>query len=78
MYREHGVEQVGEADPQCLRHEAEERAVAVETPRPTLLNDFQAWLVVTVEKLVGDLAASSLVRQLESVRSEPLGLNDGD
>ncbi|HEX7602594.1 MAG TPA: hypothetical protein VF316_13350 [Polyangiaceae bacterium] len=48
MDREHGVEQVREADPVGFRDEAEQRAVAVEAPRPTLLDDLEPRLVEPV------------------------------
>ena len=56
MDREHGIEEVREADAVRLGDEAEERAVAVEAPRPALLHDLEARLVVAVEDLVGHAA----------------------
>ena len=76
--REHRVEQVGEADALRLGDEAEERAVAVETPGPALLDHVEAGFVVAVEQLVGDLPARGLVGQLQGLRAEPLDADDGD
>ena len=76
--RDHGVEQVREADAVGLEYEAEERAAAVEAPGPPLLRDLQARLVVAVEELVLDLPGRRLVRQLQGVVPEPLGLDDRD
>ena len=66
---EHRVEEVGEADAVRLGDEAEERAVAVEAPRPARLDDLEARLVVAVEELVRDAAGRVLVGQLSA--SEP-------
>lgn len=76
--REHGVEQVREADPVGFGDEAEERTVAVEAPGTALLDDLEARFVVPIEELVGDLARGRLVGQLDRVGAEPLGLDDGD
>ncbi len=54
------------------------RAVAVEAPRPALLDDLQPRLVVPVEQLVGDLAGGGLVGQLKRASTEPLDADDGD
>ncbi len=50
--REHRIEQVGQADAVRLGDETEQRAVAVEAPRPARLDDLEARLVVPVEDLV--------------------------
>ena len=76
--REHGVEQVREADAVRLGDQAEERAVAVEAPGPALLDDLEARLVVAVEQLVGDLAGGGLVGELQRLGAEPLDADDGD
>ena len=44
-------------------HQAEQRAVAVETPRSALLDDFEMRLVVAIEHPVGQLAGSGPVDQ---------------
>ena len=72
VHRQHRVEEMGEADAVGLRDQAEEGAVAVETPGPALLQQLQAGLVVTVEQLVGDLAGRGLVGQLQGLGTEPL------
>ena len=51
--RQHGVEQMRQADPLRLGDQPEERAVAVEAPGPPLLGDLEPRLVVPVEQLVG-------------------------
>ena len=46
------VEQVREADALGLGHEPEQRPIAVEAPRPSLGDNLEPGLVVTVEQLV--------------------------
>ena len=65
VHGEHGVEEMREADALGLGDQAEEGAVAVEAPRPADFDDLQLGLVVTVQKLVGDLAGGCLVGQLQ-------------
>ena len=59
-------------------HQPEQRAVAVEAPRPPLGNDLEPGLVVAVEQFVGDRAGRRLVGQLERFRAEPLHADDRD
>jgi hypothetical protein len=75
--RENRVEQVSEPDAVRLRNEAKQRPVAVEAPRATALDDFNARLVVAIQEFVGDLAVRILVRQLERLGTEPLGIHYG-
>jgi hypothetical protein len=56
----------------------EEATVAVEAPRPAVLDDLDSWLVVPIKKFVGDLAGGSFVREFQSLRTEPLHAHDGD
>ena len=76
MHGEHGIEEVREADALRLGDQAEQGAVAVEAPGPADLDDLQLGLVVTVQKLVGDLAGGRLVGQLERFGTEPLHADD--
>ena len=78
VHREHGVEEMGEADPLRLGDEAEQRAVPVEAPGPSGLDDLQPGLVVTVQQLVGDLPGRRLVGQLQGFRAEPLHADHRD
>ncbi len=78
VHRQHRVEEMGQADAVGLGDQAEEGAVAVETPGPALLDDLQAGLVVAVEQLVGDLAGRGLVGQLQGLGAEPLDADHGD
>ena len=72
VHGEHGVEEMRKADALGLGDQAEEGAVAVEAPRPADLDDLQLGLVVTVQKLVGDLAGGRFVGQLKRFGAEPL------
>ena len=45
--RQHGIEQVRQADAMRFGDEPEESAVAVEAPRPAHFDDFEARLVVS-------------------------------
>ena len=73
MDGENRIEQVGQADSVCLGDEPEEVALAIETPRPADLNDFEGRLAVAIEELVGDLARGVLVGQFDAGVTEPLG-----
>jgi hypothetical protein len=55
-----------------LGDQAEERAIAVEAPRPALLDEFEARLVVAVEQLVRHLAGRRLVGQFQRLGAKPL------
>jgi len=46
---QHWVEQVRQTDAMRFRDQAKAAAVTVETPRPTLLDDLEAWLIITVQ-----------------------------
>ena len=76
--RQQRVEQVREADALRLRHQPEQRAVAVEAPRPPLGDDLEPGLVVAVEQFVRDRAGRRLVGQFERFRAEPLHADDRD
>ena len=78
VHGEHGIEEMGEADPLRFGDEAEQRAVAVEAPGPSGLDDLEPGLVVTVQQLVGDLAGRCLVGQLQGFRAEPLDADHRD
>ena len=75
---QHRVEEMREADAMRLGDEPEQVPVAVEAPRPPLRHDLEPRLVVTIEQLVGDLAAGVLVGELERLRAEPLHADDSD
>ena len=61
-----------EANTLCLGDQAEQGAVAVETPRPADLSQLETLFVITVQKLIGDFAGGRLVGQLERLGAEPL------
>lgn len=65
MHREQRVEQMRKTDAPGLGHQTEERAIAVEAPRPAEPGDLQARLVVAVEQLAGERPARRLVGQLQ-------------
>ena len=74
--RQHRVEEVREADALRLRDEAEQRTVAVETPRPALLHELEPGLIVAIEQFVRDLAGGRLVGEFEGLGAEPLHADD--
>ncbi len=76
--RQHRVEEVREANALGLGDQAEQRAVAVEAPRPALLDQVEPRLVVAIEQLVRHLAGGRLVGELERLGAEPLHADDGD
>ena len=55
MHGEHRVEEMRETDSLRLGDQAEQRAVSVEAPWPTDFDDLEPGVVVTVQKLIGDL-----------------------
>lgn len=61
-----------------LGGEAEQRPVAVEAPRPTLPDDFQPGLVVTVQEDVADPSGGILVGQLDCLGAVSLDVDDND
>jgi len=69
---------VREADALRLGDQAEERAVAIEAPRPALLHDLESRLVMPVQQFVGHLTGGRLVGELDGFGAEPLHADDGD
>jgi hypothetical protein len=74
---QHRIELVRQADSVRLGDEPEENAIAVEAPGTALLDDLDARLVVAVEQLVGHSTGGGLVGELERLRTEPVGADDG-
>lgn len=68
---QHRIEQVGQPDAVGLGHQPEQGSVAVEAPRPPLLDDLQAGLVVAVEELVPDPPGGARLQVLESAQPAP-------
>lgn len=61
-----------------LCDEPEQRAVAVETPRPALLDDFEARFVVAVKEFVRDLAGRRLIGEFQRLGAVPLNTDHRD
>ena len=78
MNGEDRIEKMREMDALGLGHEPEQRAIAVETPRPPFLDDLQIGLAVAVQQLVADPAGRVLVGEFDRVGSEPLDADDSD
>lgn len=76
MNRENWIEEVGQSDAMCFGDEPEDIAVAIEAPRPSLLDEFEARFVVAVEKDVRHLPRRIFVGELECLRAKPLDVND--
>ena len=74
--RQHGIEQMREADAQGLRHQPEQGPVAVKTPRLPLFCHFEPRLVRAVEQLIGHLTVRGFVGQFQGLRAKPLHAND--
>ena len=66
------VKKMREMDTLGLGHKPEQRAIAVETPRPPFLDDPQIGLAVAVQQLVADPSGRVLVGEFDRVGSEPL------
>ena len=76
--RQQRVEQVGEADALCLGRQAEERAVAVEAPRPPVRNRLDPGLGVAVQQLAGQRAVRRPAGHIDRFRTEPLHADHRD
>src|SRR2546427_532849 len=59
-------------------HQAKERAVTVEAPRPADGSDLQRRLAVAVEQLIAGTSRWVLVGQFDDRRPVPLGVDDLD
>src|ERR1700722_8404722 len=75
MNRYQRVEEISETDSMCLRHETEEPAVSVETPRAASSQHLQRWFPVTEENFRADTPGGILVNDLQHVRTVPLGID---
>lgn len=78
VHREHGIEEMRQADAVGFRDEAKELSIAVEAPRPPHLNDFKTRFVVPVKDLVGDPAVQAAIHESQSVRSVPGYADNGN
>ncbi len=78
MYGENRVKKVCEADTLRFRDKSKECAVAIEAPRGSFFNDFDARLIIAVKKLVCELAFRVLIRELQRCRTVPLRADNGN
>ena len=69
---------MGQANPVRFGHQAKERAVTVEAPRPADGGDLQRRLAVPVEQLDVGASGRVLIGQLDHRRAMPLGVDDLD
>src|SRR2546422_6376736 len=65
-------------DAVCFRDKAEEAAVAVETPWPTLLDQFETRFIVAVQEHVCHATSRVLVGEFERLRAKPLHTDNRD
>ena len=77
LHREQRVEEVRERDPLGLGGQAEERAVAVETPGPLFLGEFEAVFVAPVEQAFIDGAPLVAEDQRDGVGAVALHADHG-
>ena len=78
MDRQHRVEEMRQPNAMRFRYETEKATVAIKTPWTALCGDLDPRLVVSIEQLVGDLAARIFVGQFDRCRPEPLRVDHGD
>src|SRR4051812_19623367 len=78
MYREDRVEEVCETDAMRLGDKTKQRAVGVEAPWASDLNDLQALLVVSIEDLIRDPAFGPAIHECYRIGSVPRQANDSD
>ena len=76
VHREDGIEEVGQADAVGLGDQAVRGAVAVEAPRPALLDHLQPLFVVAVEDLLGDASRGRPVDHGQRLGAVPLDADD--
>jgi len=69
MHRADRIEQMREPDPLSFGGEPEQHAVAVEAPRPSLLDDFESGQVVAIQEFVGTFPAGVLL--VSSIAFDP-------
>jgi hypothetical protein len=78
VHREHRIEEMGEANTVSLRDEPKERAVAVETPRPSRLDDLESRFVVPVKNLLRNAPVRPTIDESQRVRPMPGHTDDRD
>jgi len=67
---------MGKADPLGFGDQAEQIAVAVETPGATLFHQIKSNFIVAIEELVGHLSGGCLVGELKGLRTKPLNADN--
>ena len=72
------VKEVCQADSLGFGNQPEEGAVAIETLRPALGDDFDGRFAVEVEKFVRRPTTGVFVREIDSNVADPLDVDDGD
>jgi hypothetical protein len=75
---ENGIKKMSEPDAVRLGDKAEERAVAIEAPGSTDLEDLKAGLVVAVEDLIGHFPGRPAVDQSQGIGTVPLDAHNHD
>ncbi len=70
------VEEMGQSNAVRLRDQTEQSAVAVEAPRPAVLDDRETWFVFAIEQDAGTGALGCLVIQRDDIGAIPLDAHD--
>ena len=68
----YGVEQMSKTDAMGFGDKTEQSTIAVEAPRPTVLQNVEARLVVAIKQFVSDAPRRAFIGQFKSLRTKPL------
>ncbi|GEM_PF-4094257 len=71
-----GTEQVGQANAMRFSRQAEQGAVAVETPGPALFHHIETRLVMAIQNLVRHTAIGTTIDQRQSIRTVPFHIDN--
>ena len=67
-----GIEIMGKLDPVGLGYQPQKRSVGIERPRPSVLLDFEAMLIVPVKDRFGDCAVVIAVDDIDRLIADPV------
>jgi hypothetical protein len=78
MHGQNGVEKMCKTNTMGFGYQPKLRPVAVKTPRSPQLDQFEARLIMAVEKHIGDFTVGSLAGEFNGGGAKPLRVNNGN